>query len=183
MPYTQVCPECGFRSGTNQDICPNCGTKKQMSIDESNASEIIYDEIDSRIDFIENPSLYVKILISLIILFGGIFFMPDFLAKSETFWMIYAAANVFTVIKAADHQFENLNGVYFFSKLLLCIYLGAGIGNIIAHTGIRNFPISYYFNPEFLYLQLISKNILMIVGAVAGAGFFLFASYFKKLIV
>jgi hypothetical protein len=180
MSYSQICPECGFRSGMNKEICPGCGARKSLNIDESGASAVLYHEVDSSINFIDNPSLYVKILVSLIILFAGIFFLPDFLRNSEAFWIAYTITNVFTVIKAADKHFK-LHGLYFYSLILLVIYLGAGIGNLIAYTG-RNtgFKITHYFNPNFLYNQLVYGNPLIIVGAVAGAGFLLIGLLIKK---
>ena len=94
------------------------------------------------------------------------------------FWMLYAVGNVFAVIKEIDARFVNLHGIYSLSKALLYIYFGAGIGNVIAYTG-RNagFNFSYYFNPVFLYSQLIYGNALIFFGAAAGAGFSFFIDY------
>jgi len=115
MPYSHICPECGFHSTNNEEICPSCGARKSLNIDESGASDVLYNDVDSRINFTENPSLYVKIIVSVIILFAGIFFLPDFLRNSETFWVAYTITNVFTVIKAADKYFKKLHGLYFYS--------------------------------------------------------------------
>jgi hypothetical protein len=175
MPYTQVCPECGFKSETDQDVCPSCGTKKEMSIDGSTASDIIYNEIDSKIGFIEKPSIYAKIIMSLMILFAGIFLLPDFLAKSETFWLIYVTSNIFTIIKTADKHFHSLHGIYYSSLILLCIYVGAGVGNVISHAGkTASIPFNYYFNPSFITAQLGSGNSFIVIGAASGAAFFFF---------
>ncbi|MGE5811322.1 MAG: hypothetical protein ACM339_07460 [Ignavibacteria bacterium] len=49
-------PECGLRSGSELENCPNCGAKKVLIIDQSVASDVLYDGIDSVIDITEKPS-------------------------------------------------------------------------------------------------------------------------------
>lgn len=174
-------PECGLRSGSELENCPNCGAKKVLIIDQSVASDVLYDGIDSVIDITEKPSVYIKILISLVILFGGIFFLPDFLRKSEMFWMLYSISNVFTVIKEIDARFVKLHGIYSLSKILLFVYFGAVIGNIIEYSGKNShYFFSYYFNPVFLCSQLRDGNKSIFFGAVAGAGVFFFLDYLKN---
>ncbi|MEO8231018.1 MAG: hypothetical protein ABI638_01965 [Ignavibacteriota bacterium] len=59
-------------------------------------------------------------------------------------------------------------------------YFGAGIGNLISHTGrMVYFRFSYYFNLNFLYDQLSIGNSMLIIGACAGIGFMLLMNRFK----
>ncbi|HVO76093.1 MAG TPA: hypothetical protein VMT35_18860 [Ignavibacteriaceae bacterium] len=183
MSYSEVCPECGLHSGSGDETCPGCGAKKALNIEKSEPSEVVYDKIDSEFRLFEKPSLYIKILISLIILLGGIFFLPDFLRNSEMFWILYSVSNVFTVIKAVDAHFAKLHGIYPLSKIFLCVYIGAGIGNVIEYSGKNShFFFSYYFNPAFLYSQLRDGNKSIFFGAAAGAGFYFLIDYLKNVL-
>ena len=173
MAFTKVCPECGFKSGAEEETCPGCGARKGTNLDQTGASDMICNEIDSKIDFIERPSFYVKIIISIAVLFGGIFLLPEFIARTETFWMIYITSNVFTIIKKADKRVRRLHGIYYSSLALLSMYTGAGIGNLISHAGrTSGIYFSYFFNHEFISSQAASGNSFIYIGAAAGLGFF-----------
>jgi hypothetical protein len=69
--------------------------------------------------------------------------------------------------------------VYKTSKILLFAFYGAGLANLISHTGkLVYFSFSYYFNLEFLYKQLSIGNSMIILGAIAGIGFMLLTNRF-----
>jgi uncharacterized protein (DUF983 family) len=183
MAYSQICPACGFHSDAGQANCPKCGAEKMVELDESSASDLISEDIDSHITGIEHSSVYIKIFISGVILLAGIFLLPDFIRKSEFFWMLYVISTIFTVIKAIDEHFLRLQGIYFLARILLWAYIGAGMGNVISFTGRHTvFSFSYFFNPEFLYEQFLSKNGLAISGFFAGIICFFLIRYFSKML-
>lgn len=182
MSYSHICPNCGAGSEIGQSHCPVCGAEKELTLDGSSAEDLIYNEIDSQIPGIENPSVYIKIIISLVILLAGIFLLPDFIRNSELFWMIYIVSTIFTVIKAVDKYFSRLRGIYFIARILLWSYVGAGFANLISFTGTGlNYPFSYYFNPEFIFDQINGKNPLVLVGAFSTIVIFFLFRYYRKL--
>jgi hypothetical protein len=87
--------------------------------------------------------------------------------------MLYIGSNIFTVIKTADKLIPRLHGIYYASSILLFIYAGSGLGNLISNAGKNAYiPFSYFFNPGFLSNQLFSGNPFIIIGGSAGLLFF-----------
>jgi hypothetical protein len=114
-----------------------------------------------------------------VILLITIFLIPDFIGNSEFFWMVVGIFSVYGLIKEVAKNYSRFRIVYKTSKILLFAFFGAGIGNLISHTGRQvNFRFSYYFNLEFLYKQFSIGNSMIILGAVAGIGFMLITNSF-----
>jgi len=169
MKFSNVCPNCGEKSDEKEKYCFACGSEKIEINAETGITESIFNDLDSKVTSIENPQIYLRIIISLIVFLSGYFLLPEFIKNSETFWLIYIISVIYGLIKQIDSSFKTFRGIFAVSKFLLWGYLGAGVGNLISNTGkISHIPFSYHFNPNFIYSQFTGGNMLVFLGFIAG---------------
>ena len=177
--YTNICPNCGEKSKHELKDCPSCGFEKTEIVNKNSITKSINDSLVGKLSFLDYPQLYVTIIFRLVILLITIFLIPDFIGNSEFFWMVVGIFSVYGLIKEVAKSYPQFRLVYKTSKILLFAFFGAGLGNLISHTGrLVYFRFSYYFNLEFLYKQLSIGNSMIILGAIAGIGFMLLTNRF-----
>ena len=178
--YSTVCPNCGEKSDRDIQYCPVCGAEKSEPVTKGSIFKDLNVALVEKLSFLDYPQLYVTVITRLVIMLFVIFVIPDFISKSEFFWMVIGIFSVYGLIKEIAKTHRKLIPVYKISKILLFAYFGAGIGNIIAHAGrMVYFRFSYYFNLEFLYDQLSIGNSMIIIGSLAGIGFMLLMNRFN----
>jgi hypothetical protein len=169
--YSAICPNCGEKSSRNLRECPNCGFVKAEIVNKSTIFEDINNKLVDKLSFLDYPQLYITVIIRGLLLLITIFAIPDFIRDSELFWMVIGIFSVYGLIKEIAKTYYGFRIVYKTAKLLLFAYFGAGIANLISHTGrLVYYKISYYFNLPFLYHQLSIGNSMIILGAGAGVG-------------
>ena len=159
--------------------CPNCGFAKTEIVNKVGIIQSINATLVDKLSFLDYPQLYITIVSRTIIILFIIFVIPDFISNSEFFWMVIGIFSVYGLIKEVAKSYTKFRFIYKTSKLLLFAYFGAGIGNLISHTGrMVYYRFSYYFNLNFLYDQLLVGNSMLIIGACAGIGFMLLTNKF-----
>jgi len=177
--YTNICPNCGEKSEHELKECPICGFEKAEIVNKTSIAKSINDSLVEKLSFLDYPQLYITIFTRAFVLLITIFAIPDFISNSEFFWMVIGIFSVYGLIKEVAKSYPQFRIVYKTSKLLLFAFFGAGLGNLISHTGkLVYFRFSYYFNLEFLYKQFSIGNSMIILGAVAGIGFMLITNKF-----
>lgn len=177
--YSSICPNCGEKSEHELKDCPSCGFKKTEIVNRNSITKSINDSLVGKLSFLDYPQLYVTIIFRLVILLITIFLIPDFIGNSEFFWMVVGIFSVYGLIKEVAKSYSQFRLAYKTSKILLFAFFGAGLGNLISHTGrLVYFRFSYYFNLEFLYKQLSFGNSMIILGAIGGIGFMLLTNRF-----
>lgn len=177
--YTNNCPNCGEKSDRKVQQCPVCGAAKLEPAAKGSIYKDINDNLVERLSFLDYPQLYVTVITRLVIMLFIIFVIPGFISKSEFFWMVIGIFSVYGLIKEVAKSYSQFRIVYKTSKILLFAFFGAGLGNLISHTGrLVYFRFSYYFNLEFLYKQLSIGNSMIILGAIGGIGFMLLTNRF-----
>ncbi|HRN27185.1 MAG: hypothetical protein IT276_01130 [Ignavibacteriaceae bacterium] len=178
--YPTICQNCGQKSDNDLKDCPSCGSTKAEIVNKVSITQSINDALDNKLSFLDYPQLYITIVSRAIIILFTIFVIPDFISNSEFFWMVIGIFSVYGLIKEVAKTYSRFIVVYKIAKILLFAYFGAGIGNLISHTGrMVYFRFSYYFNLNFLYDQLLIGNSMLIIGACAGIGFMLLMNRFK----
>ncbi len=169
--YTIVCPNCGEKSEKHVQYCPVCGTEKSEPATEGNLFKDINDALVKKLSFLDYPQVFVTVFTRLVIMFILINIIPGFISNSEFFWMIIGIFSVYGIIRESAPSYKHGILVYKVCRTLLFAYFGAGFGNLVAHAGtMAYFRFSYYFNPGFLFDQLITGKFIIIVGAIAGIG-------------
>ncbi|HCY76620.1 MAG TPA: hypothetical protein DHV28_11940 [Ignavibacteriales bacterium] len=177
--YTTICPNCGEKSEGNLKDCPSCGFTKAEIVNKVGIFQSINDLLVDKLSFLDYPQLYIIIITRAVIILFIIFIIPDFINKSEFFWMVIGIFSVYGLIKEIAKFYTKFRIVYKISKILLFAFFGAGIGNLISHAGkLVYFRFSYYFNLEFLYEQFSTGNSMIILGAIAGIGFMFLINQF-----
>lgn len=167
--YSTICPNCGEKSDRNVQYCPACGFTKSEAVTKGSILKDINDMLVEKLSFLDYPQLYVTVVSRLILMLFIIFVIPDFISKSEFFWMVIGIFSVYGLIKEVAKTHNQFIIIYKICRALLFAYFGAGFGNLIAHAGRMAFyRFSYYFNISFLYDQLFIGNAMIIVGASAG---------------
>lgn len=178
--YPTICQNCGQKSDNDLKDCPSCGSTKAEIVNKVSITQSINDALVNKLSFLDYPQLYITIVLRAIIILFTIFVIPDFISNSEFFWMVIGIFSVYGLIKEVAKTYSRFIVVYKIAKILLFAYFGAGIGNLISHTGrMVYFRFSYYFNLNFLYDQLLIGNSMLIIGACAGIGFMLLMNRFK----
>ncbi|HMN23507.1 MAG TPA: hypothetical protein PKE38_03350 [Ignavibacteriaceae bacterium] len=178
--YPTICQNCGQKSDNDLKDCPSCGSTKAEIVNKVSITQSINDALVDKLSFLDYPQLYITIVSRAIIILFTIFVIPDFISNSEFFWMVIGIFSVYGLIKEVAKTYSRFIVVYKIAKILLFAYFGAGIGNLISHTGrMVYFRFSYYFNLNFLYDQLLIGNSMLIIGACAGIGFMLLMNRFK----
>ncbi len=177
--YSLVCPNCGEKSAHDLKDCPNCGFAKTEIVNRVGIMQSLNATLVDKLGFLDYPQLYITIVSRTIIILFIIFIIPDFISNSEFFWMVIGIFSVYGLIKEVAKSYTKFRFIYKTSKLLLFAYFGAGIGNLISHTGrMVYYRFSYYFNLKFLYEQISIGNSMLIIGACAGIGFMLLTNKF-----
>lgn len=177
--YTNICPNCGEKSEHELKDCPSCGFAKAEVVNKVGIFQSINDSLVDKLKFLDYPQLYVTIIFRLVILIITIFLIPDFIGNSEFFWMVIGIFSVYGLIKEVAKTYSKIIFVYKISKVLLFAYFGAGVGNLISHSGrLVYYRFSYYFNLEFLYNQFSIGNSMILLGAAAGIGFMIITNSF-----
>lgn len=179
--YSAICPNCGEKSDKDIQYCPACGAEKSEQINRGSIFKDFNDALVKKLSFLDYPQLYVTVITRLVIMLFIIFVIPDFISKSEFFWMVIGIFSVYGLIKEFAKRYRSFILIYKMSKLLLFAYFGAGIGNLIAHTG-RGvyYRFSYYFNIEFILHQFSLGNGLIFVGALCGIIAMILLNQFKN---
>jgi len=178
--YSTVCPNCGEKSDRDVKDCPSCGSVKAEIVNKVGIFNSINDSLVDKLSFLDYPQLYITIITRVVILLITIFVIPDFIRSSEFFWMIVGMFSVYGLIKEIAKVYPKFRIAYKTTKLLLFAFFGAGFGNLISHAGkMVYYKLSYYFNIEFLYDQLLIGNSMIILGAVAGIGFMILMNRFN----
>lgn len=178
--YPTICQNCGEKSDSDLKDCPSCGFAKAEIVNKVSITQSINDALVDKLSFLDYPQLYITIVSRAIIILFTIFVIPDFISNSEFFWMVIGIFSVYGLIKEVAKTYNQFIIVYKIAKILLFAYFGAGVGNLISHTGrMVYFRFSYYFNLNFLYDQLSIGNSMLIIGACAGIGFMLLMNRFK----
>jgi hypothetical protein len=178
--YSTVCPNCGEKSDRDVKDCPSCGVAKTEIVNKFGIFQSINDSLVDKLSFLDYPQLYITIFTRAFILLITIFVIPDFISNSEFFWMVVGIFSVYGLIKEIAKSYSRFRIVYKTAKLLLFAYFGAAFGNLISHTGkMIYYRLSYYFNLNFMYNQLLIGNSMILVGAVAGIGFMLLMNRFN----
>ncbi|HEX9252650.1 MAG TPA: zinc ribbon domain-containing protein, partial [Ignavibacteriaceae bacterium] len=150
--YTNICPNCGEKSDREERDCPNCGFAKAEIVNRNSITKSINDSLVNKLSFFDYPQLYVTVIFRLVFILITIFLIPDFISNSEFFWMVVGIFSVYGLIKEIANVYPWFILVYKISKIILFAYFGAGLGNLISHTGrLVYYRFSYYFNLEFLY--------------------------------
>lgn len=179
--YSTVCPNCGEKSDREVQQCPVCGAAKLEPTTKGSIIKDINDALADKLSFLDYPQLYVTVITRLVIMLFIIFVIPDFISKSEFFWMVIGIFSVYGLIKEIARTHTQFILVYKISRALLFAYFGAGFGNLIAHAGrMAYYRFSYYFNLNFLYDQIIDGNSMIIVGAIAGIGVMILYNNFRN---
>lgn len=167
--YSTVCPNCGEKSDRDIQHCPVCGAVKSEPVTRGSIFKDINEVLVEKLSFLDYPQLYITVITRLVIMLFVIFVIPEFISKSEFFWMVVGIFSVYGLIKEIAKTHRKLIPVYKVCKILLFAYFGAGIGNIIAHAGrMVYYRFSYYFNIEFILNQISLGNGLIYVGAFCG---------------
>ena len=178
--YSSICPNCGEKSDNEVQQCPACGTAKLEPATRGSIFKDINDTLVEKLSFLDYPQLYITIVSRAIIILITIFVIPDFISNSEFFWLVIGIFSIYGLIKEVAKTYSQFIVVYKIAKIFLFAYFGAGIGNLISHTGrMVYFKFSYYFNLSFLYDQLSTGNSMLLIGACAGVGFMLLMNRFK----
>ena len=179
--YSSICSNCGAKSDSGEQYCPECGALKQEILSQTGFYDSLVNLIATKIDFLDNNVVFAHLILRTFILVLGIIFIPPFIKNCELFWLIGIIYTIFGIVREIENKILKGNGIYLVSQILVSAYLGAAIGNIISHTG-RNYyyGISYYFNYKFLFNQILDKNILVIIGSVIGVITFGFITYYKN---
>ena len=64
---------------------------------------------------------------------------------------------------------------------MLAAYIGAGLGGALSYAGTNyKYEINLYFNPVWLWNEILNNNALIFVGIFAGLGTALFVMYLIK---
>jgi hypothetical protein len=177
--YSAICPNCGEKSEHDVKDCPGCGFEKAEIVNKVSIFQSINNKLIDKLSFLDYPQLYITIFTRAFIILFTIFVIPDFISRSEFFWMVIGIFSVYGLIREIAKTYTKFRIIYKVAKLLLFAFFGAGIGNIISHAGkLVYYRFSYYFNFSFLYDQLSIGNSMIILGAVAGIGFMLLINRF-----
>ncbi|MBK7632053.1 MAG: hypothetical protein IPJ23_15355 [Ignavibacteriales bacterium] len=177
--YTTVCPNCGEKSAHDLKDCPSCGFAKAEIVNRVGIMQSLNATLVDKLSFLDYPQLYIIIVTRAFIILFTIFVIPDFINKSEFFWMAIGIFSVYGLIKEVAQTYSQFIVVYKVAKILLFAYFGSGIGNVISHAGrMVYYRFSYYFNVQFLYDQLSIGNTMILLGAVAGVGFLIITNKF-----
>jgi hypothetical protein len=178
--YSTICPNCGEKSESELKDCPGCGFAKAEIVNKVGIFQSINDSLVDMLNFLDYPQLYITIFTRAFILLIIIFVIPDFIAKSEFFWMVVGIFSVYGLIKEIAKSYTRFRIVYKTAKLLLFAFFGAGFGNLISHAGrLVYYRFSYYFNIEFLYNEFLIGNSMIILSALAGIGFMILMNMFN----
>lgn len=179
--YSSVCPKCGEKSDKDIQHCPVCGSEKSEQITRGTIFKDLNDVLVEKLSFLDYPQLYVTVITRLVIMLFIIFIIPDFISNSEFFWMLIGIFSVYGLIKEIAKRYRYFIPFYKISKILLFAYFGAGVGNVIAHTGRGlHYRFSYYFNIEFILSQISLRNGLIFVGAIFGIIAMIILNQFKN---
>ncbi len=179
--YSSICSNCGAKSNNTEQYCPECGALKQEVLSKTGFYDSLVDLIASKIDFLDNSLVFAHLILRTLILLIGVIIIPPFIRESELFWLAGIVYTIFAIIKEIEKNILNSKGIYLISKVLLSAYIGAGIGNLISHTGRNyNYTLSYYFNYKFLFNEILNKNSLVIIGAFIGVISLVFLTYYKN---
>lgn len=179
--YSTVCPNCGEKSDVDIQHCPVCGAEKSEQITKGGILNDINKALVEKLSFLDYPQLYATVITRLVIMLFIIFIIPDFISSSEFFWLVIGIFSVYGLIKEIAKSYRSFIPFYKICKILLFAYFGAGVGNLIAHTGRGlNYRFSYYFNIEFILNQISLGNGLIYVGAIFGIIAMIILNQFKQ---
>ena len=184
MYYSKICPDCGSESTESERECPFCGAVKNEIITKGSFAESVIEQLALKLNFLDQPVIYLRLFFKLIFLITGLILIPEFIWNSEIVYLILTIYLIFGIIKDIDENFLRLKGIYVLSRLLLAAYIGAGLGCALSYSGLNsNYDFSRYFNPLHLWNEILNKNFLIFVGMFAGIGFAWFIFYFIKSVV
>lgn len=184
MRFLTICSNCKVRSSSLERYCPDCGEEKGEDIGKRSFLSSIYDDINQKYDLSPDTWILFQLIFRIVLFVAGVFLIPAFIQESELFLIVLYIYAIFGIIKEIERRVPQVKGIYLFAKILVAAYIGAGSGNIIHYTGMNHniTTLSYFFNLDFLWSEVSSGNVLIIIGILGGVFFMSFGLYFYNLL-
>ncbi|MFH1196631.1 MAG: zinc ribbon domain-containing protein [bacterium] len=183
MKYLTICNNCKYKSDAEERTCPNCGVEKPENTASEGLADTIVRELSVKINFVDNPEIYVRLFLRILLFAAGVLFIPKFISESEIFIIGLYIYAVLGVIKEFERRIIRIKGIYLISKFLIAAYIGSGAGNLLTYTGTyHGYKLGYFFNPGFLMNEISGGNFLIFLGMISGLGLFGISIYFASLL-
>ena len=116
-------------SEPDEEFCPNCGKPKPEDKADEGFVNSFVETISSKITFIDNPEVFVRLIFRIILFFAGILLIPTFVRESEIFIISLYLYTIVGLTKALEEKIKSLKGIHYWTKLFITAYAGAGAAN------------------------------------------------------
>jgi len=181
MKFSRVCHECGSKSDTETEFCPECGTAKQEKFIDITFYSSVVKYFAKKIPNFDNAEMFVGLIINLLLLLIGIILVNPLIESSDLLWIFFLLYTIQGIAKEISVRVHKLKKLHIVSKGLIFLYIGSGIGNLISYAGKNHsYYLSYFFYPDTLLKEFNNGNGLIIIGALFGIIFMMILRYVYK---